>query len=59
MINKAGITDRILSQLRAKENNKIDKHLKKLKNPNQRLIIPKLEDANMAGRATNCTLILT
>lgn len=59
MINKSGISERILNQLRMKENTKIDKHLKKLKNTNHHLVIPKLEDANMAGRASNCTLILT
>jgi len=56
---KAGISDRILNQLRTKENNKIDKELRKIKNSDMRLVIPKLEDANLAAKSNKCTLILT
>lgn len=56
---KTGISEKILAQLRNKQNNKIDKQLKKIKNNAYKLVIPKLEDANMAGRSTGCTLILT
>ena len=41
---KSGITDRVLSEIKLKENSKIQKQLKKIKK--NRLIIPKLEDAN-------------
>ena len=41
-MSKAGINDRILNQLRTKENNKIDKELRKIKNSDMRLVIPKL-----------------
>ena len=41
-ISKAGICDNILNQLRNKENNKIDKQLKKIKNSDSKLVIPKL-----------------
>lgn len=41
-VSKAGICDNILNQLRSKENNKIDKQLKKLKNSDSKLVIPKL-----------------
>jgi len=43
--------------MKFKENSKIDKELKKVKK--NRLIIPKLEDANEAGKSNNCCLILT
>lgn len=46
-----------MSEIKAKEKNKIDRELKKIKK--NRLIIPKLEDANEAGRSEECCLILT
>jgi DNA topoisomerase-2 len=56
---KIGIAENILNQVRNKENNKIEKQLKKLKNSDSKLVIPKLEDANLAGKSNRCTLILT
>jgi DNA topoisomerase-2 len=41
-IMKAGITETILNHLRNKENSKIEKQLKKIKNSDARLVIPKL-----------------
>lgn len=54
---KTGIGDKILNDVKAKENSKIERELKKAKK--NRLIIPKLEDANEAGRSHKCCLILT
>jgi hypothetical protein len=55
-ILKSNVMDRIISMVRAREHNKLSKQLKKKKG--DRLIIPKLEDANLAGKG-ECTLILT
>lgn len=52
-----GIVDAVLNDLKTKEKNKIDRELKKVKR--NRLIIPKLEDANEVGRSNRCCLILT
>lgn len=56
---KIGLPQKILSQLRNKENTKIERQLKKIKNSAYKLVIPKLEDANFAGRSMGCSLILT
>lgn len=57
MLLKSGIVESILKDAKTKEFNKIDRELKKVKK--NRLIIPKLEDANEAGRDSKCCLILT
>lgn len=54
---KSGIGESILRDIKVKENNRIDRELKRVKKT--RLIIPKLEDANEAGRSSKCCLILT
>jgi DNA topoisomerase-2 len=56
-ILKSGIVEKILSEIRSKESTKLDRELKKVKK--NRLVIPKLEDANEAGRSNKCCLILT
>ena len=43
--------------MKLRESKKIDKELKKAKR--NRLVIPKLDDANEAGRSKECCLILT
>lgn len=45
---KSNVVDRIVNMVRAREHQKLSKQLKKKKG--DRLIIPKLEDANLAGK---------
>ena len=47
-IERSGLCDKIMATVRVKANNKIDKELKKMKT--LRPLIPKLEDANLAGK---------
>ena len=56
-ILETGVVDRIIASIHTKDTQKVSKQLKVKKG--ERLIIPKLDDANMAGRGSECTLILT
>lgn len=56
-ILKSNVVDRIISMVKARDQMKLSKQLKKKKG--DRVIIPKLEEANLAGKGVPCTLILT
>ena len=51
------MVDKIIASVKSKEGQKLSKQLKKKKG--ERLIVSKLEDANLAGKGESCTLILT